>query len=132
MAWAILCYIREPTVETWRKDMIGMLVIALIIWLVFIVAWCEAASSAAHHLSGTDWRGNHRTKSGVLLGAVAVFGLPPLGAVLGWVWGPLWAPAKRPVSCTVAGFLLGALGLVVITAIGYGVAVYHSAHSFSF
>ena len=118
--------------DTRRKDVIGILVLGLVIWVVVIVGWYEFASSATHHLSGTDWRGNHRTKSRILFGTVAVFGLPPFGAVLGWVWGPLRTPARRPVSSTAAGFLSGALGLVVIAAISYAVAVYRSLNSFSF
>ncbi|MFI6519833.1 hypothetical protein ACIBF1_30030 [Spirillospora sp. NPDC050679] len=112
--------------QTWRKDAIGMTVLALIVWVVFIVVWCEAAWSAAHHLSGTDWRGNHRTKQHLLLAALAVFGLPPLGAVLGWVWGPLASASKRPAWCTAAGFLSGALGLAAIAVIGFLVALYRT------
>ncbi|MFB4296247.1 hypothetical protein [Actinomadura sp. NTSP31] len=118
--------------RTWRKDAIGMAVLALIVWAAFVIVWSEYAWSTVHHLDRTDLRGSHRTKQNLLLAAVAVFGVPPLGAVLGWVWGPISNASRRPSWCTAAGFLAGALSLTVIGAIGFVLALYRAMHSWTF
>ena len=106
-----------------RKGAVGLAVVALVIWAVFIVWWAETASSAAHHLSATDWQGNHRTKVRLLFSACVIGGLPPLGAALGWVAGPLTAPSRPVALATAWGFLSGTLGLGVCALVEFGVAL---------
>lgn len=106
-----------------RKGAVGLAVVALVIWAVFIVWWAETASSAAHHLSATDWQGNHRTKVRLLFSACVIGGLPPLGAALGWVWGPLAAPSRPAALATALGFLSGTLGLGVCALVEFGIAL---------
>ena len=109
--------------DTARKGAVGLVVVALIIWAAFIVWWATDAYAAAHHLSGTDWQGNHRAKVRVLHKAFVVGGLPPLGAALGWVWGPLAAPSRPAALATALGFLSGTLGLGVCALVEFGIAL---------
>jgi hypothetical protein len=110
-------------VDTARKGAVGLVVVALIIWAAFIVWWATDAYSAAHHLSATDWQGNHRAKVRVLHKAFVVGGLPPLGAALAWVFGPLVARSKPVPLCTAVGFLTGALGLGVAALVEFAIAL---------
>ncbi|MBT2467432.1 hypothetical protein J7E97_05990 [Streptomyces sp. ISL-66] len=99
-----------------RRTAVVLLVLTVLLLLPPVLFWYHSAQEALAHKSGSDWRGNHRTKQGLEYAALVIAGVPALGALTGWACG---SAKGRPGTWTVGGAFVGTLVLwgVLIVAV---------------
>ncbi|MGW6685793.1 hypothetical protein [Streptomyces sp. NPDC054961] len=114
-----------PTPKNWRTPVVLLCVTALLL-LPPVLFWYHSAQNALANKSGSDWRGNHRTKQGLEHAALLIGGVPSLGALIGWACG---SAKGRPGTWTAGGALLGTLALWIVIFVAVCVSLSNTKFS---